>query len=130
MGGARREWSASASVFELGGGVRTGGGFAAPVVGHTLIWAMRFRLCTRYLVHKELFIDDVLFVQRVPTRLGDRPQPILVRFFHEGGRVSVLVVCGDAPPGPRTRCDLIENVTKVYPLHLGASPGLSRKWGG
>ena len=129
MGGARREWSASASVFELGGRVRTGGVFAAPVVGHTLIWAMRFRLCTRH-IRKGSFIDEVLFAQRVPTRLGDRPQPILVRFFHDGGRVSVLVVCGDAPPGTRTRCDLVENVTKVYPLHLGASPGWSRKWGG
>ena len=103
MGGARREWSASVSVFELGGGVRTGGGFAAPVVGHTLIWAMRFRLCMRHLVHKELFIDEVLFIQSVPTCFGDR---LLVHFFHDGERVSVLVVCGDAPPGPCTKHSL------------------------
>ena len=54
----------------------------------------------RHLVHKGLFINEVLFVQSVPTRFGDRP---LVRFFHDGERVSVLVVCGDAPPGQRTK---------------------------
>ena len=78
--------------------VRTGGGFAALVVGHILIWAMRFRFCTRHLVHKGLLIDEVLVVQHDPTRFDDRPQPILVHFFHRRVRVSVLVVCVDAEP--------------------------------
>ena len=75
---------------------RTGGGFTALVVGRILIWTMHFRLCMSHLIHKGLFIDEALFVQHVPTRLGNRPQPILVRCFHDGGRVSVLVVCGCA----------------------------------
>ena len=26
--------------------------------------------------------------------LGNRPQPILIHFFHDGGQVSMLIVCG------------------------------------
>ena len=42
-------------------------------------------------------------------RLGDRAQPVLASFFHDGGRVYVLVVCGDGyatPPRPRTEYGL------------------------
>ena len=76
------------------GPVWAGGGFAALVIGRALIRAMHFGLCMRHLVHECLFIEEVLLVQRVPASLGDRPQPILVRFFHDGGRILVLVHCG------------------------------------
>ena len=117
----------------LGVGVRVGCGFAALVVWCALIRAMHFSLYTRDLVHEGLFTAEVLPVQPVPACLGDRSQPILVRYFHDEGHVSVLVICGNgdaAPPRPRTkhasRCDLVENVMRAYPLHLGMSPSLSR----
>ena len=81
--------------------MRAGGGFVALIVRRASIRAMHFSLCACHLVHEGLFIDEVPLVQRVPKCLDDRPQPILVRFFHGGGHVSVLVVCGDgyvAPP--------------------------------
>jgi hypothetical protein len=93
----------------LGVGVRAGGGFIALVVWRALIRVMHFSLYTRDLIHEGLFTDEVLLVQRVPACLGDRPQPILVRFFHDEGYVSVLVVCGNgyaALPRPRTKYGL------------------------
>ena len=59
--------------FDLGVGVRAGGGFAALVVGHDMIRAMHFSLCARHLI------------QHVPMRLGGRAQPVLVSFLHDGG---------------------------------------------
>ena len=97
----------SRSAIRLGCGRR--------VVGLTLIRAMHFSLCAYHLV------------QRTLMRLDDRAQPILVSFFHDGGRISVFVVCGDgyvAPPRPcfvARRCDSIENVTRAFLLHLGAT---------
>jgi hypothetical protein len=85
---------------------------------------MHFSLCACHFVYERLFIDEVLLVQRVPTRLGDRAQPILVPFFHDGGRVSVLVMCGDGYVAPQgharsaaSRCDLVGNATRAYYVH-------------
>ena len=53
-----------------------------------------------------MFIDEVLLVRRIPMRLGNHAQLMFVRFFHDWGRTSVLVVCGDgyaAPQRARTK---------------------------
>ena len=97
MSRTRRESSASVSVFGLGDEGEDG----------------RWVRCARGRAHLDL--GDAFQALHAPPRpqrvvykrgtlrskrFGDRP---LVRFFHDGERVSVLVVCGDAPPGQRTK---------------------------
>ena len=86
-----------------------GGEFAALVVGCTLIRAMHLMLCACDLVHEGLLIDDILLMQRAPTRLGDRP------CLYDGRHVSVFVVGGAGTQrrqgltrSTAARCDLVE----------------------
>jgi hypothetical protein len=92
-------------------GVRAAGEFAALVVGHALIWAMHLSLSACHLVREGLFIDEVLLIQRVSMCLGDHPQPILVGFFHDGRRVSVLVVCKDGYAALHTNVACTETIS-------------------
>lgn len=92
--------------------VRRGGRSPSPRVGCIIITAslfvlgrvlgmMHLGMCVRVRdrVNEGLFVQEVFAVESVPACLGNRPQPILVRFLHDLRRI---LVCGDAFPRPRT----------------------------
>ena len=75
----------------------------ALVFGRVFTRAMYLDLRPRHLIHEALLIDEVLLIERVPTRLGDHSQAMFVRFSHDGRRVPVSTKYAVPLPMPGTK---------------------------